>query len=440
VKKLAALLGIDGAVLAIVLNRAVMIIQAPLFIYFLLRYLSPAEQGFWYTFKSLSALVVFAELGFGVIMTQFVSHEFIALRVSNGFVRGSRASRDRLFSLVRYAMCFYMLAVPFAIVILSLAGILVFRKDGNTILAAWLCYSLVGGLNIFTLLMQAVYQGLDKAKEAQRNALAGSVANFVFICGLLYMKAGIWALVLGTFCGLLVMLGLLWRISAPFWMQFWGHRFSLRHGWFREVVSLQWRYAISWIAGYFIGQFMLPLVKYYVGVVEAGQLGMSISMVSAIQVLSGAWVTARIPQLSMMVARGQRAELDALIDRIQRNSMIAFSACVVLLAAALFLLFPLFHWETRVLPPLYIGVLLLGVWANILMANWGFYLRAHKEEPYMLPSLVMSIVLSCVVWAILYYCKSVFYALLASSGLTCVLLVVARKIYIEKRISADVKK
>ncbi len=439
-KKLAALFGIDGAVLAIVLNRAFMIIQAPLFIYFLLRYLSPAEQGFWYTFKSLSALSVFAELGFTVIITQFVSHEFAHLKMRGGFLRGSRQGRDRLFSLVMYAMQFYLFVVPLVVLLLSGAGALVFRRDSGVVLAAWLCYSVLGGANVVTTLVQAVYQGLDKAAEVQRNVLAGTVAIFACTCSLLWLKAGIWALVFGTFCGIALMLVLLWRISAPFWLQLARHRFRSRPSWFREVVSLQWRYAISWISGYLTFHFMIPVAKYYAGPVEAGRLGMSISMVSAIQALAGAWVMARIPQLNMMVALKQREELHALMSKIQRVSMFAFCGCALALVAAVLWVFPLLHWQDRILPLSQILLLLLVVCSNIITGNWAFYLRAHKEEPYMLISLIMSVTLAACVWGGMMLYKSTFFAVASYAVLGWLALFAARVIYVNKRKEYDAVK
>lgn len=437
VKKIAARFGVDGAVLAIVLNRAFMIIQAPLFFYFLLKYLTPAQQGFWYTFKSLSALSVFAELGFTVIITQFVSHEFAHLAMRGGFVRGSREGRDRLFSLVLYALQFYLFVVPLVVLLLSGAGAFVFRKDGHVILAAWLCYSLLGGANVVTTLVQSIYQGLDKAAEVQKNILIGTVAIFICTCTLLFLRAGVWALVLGTCCGIALMLAFLWKESSPFWMQLARHKFHTRPSWFREVVSLQWRYAISWISGYLTFHFMIPVAKYYAGAVEAGRLGMSISMVSAIQALAGAWVMARIPQLNMLVALDRRDELHALMDKIQRISLLAFAGCAVALMAAVFWIFPLLHWQQRILPPLQIALLLVVVCSNIIVGNWAFYLRAHKEEPYMLLSLVMSVTLALAVWLGMYFYKSTLFAVCAYAALGWLALLAARGIYMNKRNSGD---
>ena len=43
-------------------------------------FLTPEVQGFWYTFISLAALSVLADLGFSNIILQFSAHEFAFLR------------------------------------------------------------------------------------------------------------------------------------------------------------------------------------------------------------------------------------------------------------------------------------------------------------------------------------------------------------------------
>ncbi len=43
-------------------------------------YLSAEAQGYWYTFVSLAALAIFADMGFSTILLQFSAHEFPYLK------------------------------------------------------------------------------------------------------------------------------------------------------------------------------------------------------------------------------------------------------------------------------------------------------------------------------------------------------------------------
>ena len=64
--------------------------------------LSPEVQGYFFTFSSLLLLQVFLEVGFPVVLLQFVSHEWAFLRFGpRGQIEGSPAAAARLASLVR---------------------------------------------------------------------------------------------------------------------------------------------------------------------------------------------------------------------------------------------------------------------------------------------------------------------------------------------------
>ena len=54
------------------LNQLWRIISGPLILLFIPLYLTPMEQGYWYTFISIGALGLFADLGFSNIVLIFL--------------------------------------------------------------------------------------------------------------------------------------------------------------------------------------------------------------------------------------------------------------------------------------------------------------------------------------------------------------------------------
>jgi len=121
-------------------------------------------------------------------------------------------------------------------------------------------------------------------------------------------------------------------------------------------------------------------------------------------------------------------------------SMFAFCGCALALVAAVLWVFPLLHWQDRILPLSQILLLLLVVCSNIVTGNWAFYLRAHKEEPYMLLSLVMSLTLAVCVWSGMLFYKSTFFAVASYAVLGWLALFAARVIYVNKRKEYDAVK
>jgi hypothetical protein len=67
--------GVDRAIFYTSLARVIQAFTGVITIYFVARFLTGVEQGFYYTFGSILAIQVFFELGLNGIITQFVAHE-----------------------------------------------------------------------------------------------------------------------------------------------------------------------------------------------------------------------------------------------------------------------------------------------------------------------------------------------------------------------------
>ncbi|WP_235777316.1 hypothetical protein [Pseudomonas piscis] len=61
------------------INQVWKLFSGPLLLVLLPIYLTPEAQGYWYTFVSLAALAVFADMGFSAILLLFSAHEFANL-------------------------------------------------------------------------------------------------------------------------------------------------------------------------------------------------------------------------------------------------------------------------------------------------------------------------------------------------------------------------
>ena len=117
-KKLINKLGIDKA---IAYSSAARIVQAGsniVTIFFLAKYLSQEEQGFYYTFGSLVAVQVFFELGLTNIITQFVAHEYAYVTVEND----KSIYKSRLSSLLHFCIKWYFYLSILLFFILIIVG------------------------------------------------------------------------------------------------------------------------------------------------------------------------------------------------------------------------------------------------------------------------------------------------------------------------------
>lgn len=386
--KLRIIIGIDKDILWILINKVFSIFKTPITIFFLLKYLTPEEQGLWYTFISLGALSIFAELGFTTIITQFVSHEFAHLVEQDGLLKGNKVNLERIISLIRFSIKFYLIIIPSAILLLCIIGFFYFKMKWDNIYLAWVCYSIIGGFTLLSSLFQAIYQGLDKVKNTQKNILIGSVlmtfANWIF----LFFHFNIWALILGNLLGLVLMFILLYYIASSFWRQIFEFKLDEKYSWFNEIIHLQWKYAISWASGFFIFYLYVPSVYKFEGAIMAGKVGITMAIISSLNAVSYAWVFSKIPKFNIMAANKQKEELLYLFNKSFMKSVFLFFLLNFLLIIALLIMNHFKFYETRVLPIGISSILILSQFPSFIAGLLSVYLRSHKVEPYYILSVV----------------------------------------------------
>ena len=80
--------------------------------------------------------------------------------------------------------------------------------------------------------------------------------------------------------------------------------------WNQEVWPFQWRIAVSWLSGYFLFWIFNPVLFAFRGPVEAGKMGMSLSLANAIQAIAVSWVSTKSAPFGTLIARKEYRRLD----------------------------------------------------------------------------------------------------------------------------------
>ncbi len=154
--------------------------------------------------------------------------------------------------------------------------------------------------------------------------------------------------------------------------------------WRDEVWPFQWRIALSVLSGYFIFYLFTPVLFAYRGPVEAGQMGMSLSIATAISAVALAWMSTKSAPFGALVAKRDWTGLDAVFFRTMGQS---FAVCLLGCASAWVVLLQLnvanLSIADRLLPPTPFGLLLLATLVNNIVFSEAVYLRAHKKEPFL---------------------------------------------------------
>jgi hypothetical protein len=159
--------------------------------------------------------------------------------------------------------------------------------------------------------------------------------------------------------------------------------------WRTEIWPYQWRIAISWLCGYFIFQIFTPLVFVFHGPVEAGRMGMSLTIASAVSAIGMSWLSTKSPRMGALVSLRRFEELHALFFRSMKQSISVSAICAGVVVAMSLLLNAMHHqFANRILPTWPIVCLLLANVVNLIVTAEATYLRAFKREPFLVVSII----------------------------------------------------
>jgi hypothetical protein len=162
--------------------------------------------------------------------------------------------------------------------------------------------------------------------------------------------------------------------------------------WNQEVWPFQWRIAVSWLSGYFLFWIFNPVLFAYRGPVEAGRMGMSLSLANAIQAIAVSWVSTKSAPFGTLIARKQYRQLDwAFFQSLRQSSAVSLAGAVLVWLGCIYLNVRHLPFAKRLLDPLSLGILLIYMIVNVMVSAEAYYLRAHKQEVFFVNSVVGAI-------------------------------------------------
>jgi hypothetical protein len=403
-------IGLDRAIGFTVLGRVVQGLGSVGSVLLIVHFLSAAEQGYYYALWSLVALQSVFELGFSFVILQVAAHERAHLEFhEDGAITGSEAAHARLASLLQRAVKWYTSAAV-------LMGVLL----------------LVGGMRFFAIHQQPQAPNIWIV-PLRVTVLAcaitfsiGPVLSFLEGCGqvaqvarMRFFQAAVsvalsWTAMLthhGLFSPAMVLLGqgfvasiLLYsrkRLLIPLL-----RKHVAQHGisWRTEVWPFQWKIAVSWLCDYFIFQLFTPVLFAFRGPVEAGRMGLSMSIVMQMSAMMLAWMTTKAAPFGSLIAKRDTPELDRLFFRALRQSLGLFTAAAAMVLMGVLAAPYIVPKISRRIEdwPVFVLLLLTALSSHVVQSE-AIYLRAHKCEPFLVQSIVIA---SCTAGSVVLLAKT----------------------------------
>jgi O-antigen/teichoic acid export membrane protein len=364
-------------------------------------YLSPIEQGWYYTFLSIASLCILFELGLASALTQLSSHMFTKLKWgAKGEVLGEQYQKFNSFFF--HSVTYFVKASSLFFVVITLIGYLIldnkagYIEDGFHWVQAWVLLVFLTALNLVALPFISVVEGSGKIKEVYSLKLAQGFLGSVFCWLALVFGVGIWCALMLPLSAFVVFI--IWLvIRKPALLNVWldgskNHFFD----WSKEVMPLQWRVGVGWVSVYLMSQLTVPLVFYFFDPALAGRIGLCLTVAHTVGILSQSWIARHIPKMSQAVAN---KDWD-LFDIIFRRDII-FSLFFFIAVSLALLNFYAWAMETkysvRLLPTDLFCYLLVFVFFHHINTSFAAHLRSFKKEPLIwlfLVGAIMTVILT----------------------------------------------
>lgn len=394
-------IGLDGAVGYTALSRICSIVSSVGTVMLLVRFLSPVEQGYYYTLLSLVLLQTVFELGFSFVIQQYAAHESVLCAFhKDGRIEGDKTAHARLASVLRLAIRWYLRAAIVIAAILLPAGFLFFshKSVGSSHVAwqgPWIAVVMASAASFLVAPIYSFLDGCGQIRQVAQARSSQSATVLVMSWGTMMSGYGLYAPAMVNLGVVLVGLVFLSRrrrlLLALLHHPSQGNEVSWRH----EIWPFQWKLAVSWLCTYFITQLFTPVLFLARGPVEAGRMGMSINIVAYLPLLVLSWITTKATPFGQLIKLGRLQELDRLFFHTFRQSvavLLLMIGCCMMSVIGLWHFFPRF--AVRMEPPLVFVFLLATAVCTFSVQSMAVYLRSFKVEPFMTQSIAVFLMTS----------------------------------------------
>lgn len=385
-------------------------LSGPISIMLVIVSLTAAETGVYYGLGAIIGIQVFFELGLLNILISQVGYAVASgsgnddssLRLQGNSPTRPIAKNEKLGNLIHASeRWFFGASILFGLSALVF-GWITLHKANDSI--AWkevlIAHVIISSMAFALAPSQAILEGAGQRETVYRvrffQAVTGSFA--VWLALILGLK--LWAVVVSAVVQVGWMSYLRFGLEATFFSQ--SRKLTTgpaRFSWTREILPLQWRMAVGSVAYFLATQLFVVIILYYESDIAAGQLGLTLSIMSAIQMAALAWVQTNFSVVSIQNGLGNREAAGTHWRKIAAVSSILlfFALCSFIVVVSLL---PLFEhgFEYRFITPTQIAIYSIGCLANHCFAFQSFYVLSRGGKPFLMATVVGYLTTAMAVW------------------------------------------
>jgi hypothetical protein len=381
-------------------------ISGPVTLALVISVFSVAEQGVYYGLVSIIGIQAIFELGLLNVLISQAGVE--TARIATGEAAESQASQlaaQRLGLLIRSSQRWFLWAS--LLYVLSGWSFGWFTLSSVNTQLNWLLPLLVvipiAAISVAVAPALAILEGAGFRESIYRFRMVQIIVGSFAVWVSLVMGLQLWTIVMATGVQALLASYLVFVRHADFFRRF--QQLPLPNdgfSWGRDVVPLQWRVAMVSVAHYLSSQLFVAVIvggDAVSSAADAGRLGATLTMTTAIQMLALAWVQTKYSLVSAHHGAGERE----IAGTMWRQTAIVSTLLLCLALGTLIGLIAAMPWagrgwELRFLQPWQLAVLSVGFVANHLLAVQSFYVMSRRANPFWIQSVVGLLITAAAVW------------------------------------------
>jgi hypothetical protein len=352
--------------------------------------LSSVEQGYFFTFLSIAASQALFELGATNLILHHLSHAQAGLRFAKDGVQ-KREAQDLVESTRAYSLRYFGLAATLFTVVIGISGTLFFALSHSNQSVNWqLPWALmVAGtaLSLFNLNYYSYLEAFGRLSVSYRVRIASTILLIVAFSVTAFSVGGMLcyplALLISNGFALVVLRRANIQVNQEFDL---GSKYTVQHV---DIGREQRKMAASAVAGYVTSNTLTPYAFHFFGAQTAGQVGLTMSIFTAIAAIAMARTTAEAPTYGPLIASGALTELMHRFRKTQIFSIrLTIALGLVVIAARQIFLALAPKYDDRFMHASGFVVMGLLIVSNVTLSVTSTVLRAFKTEQLMWPSLV----------------------------------------------------
>lgn len=390
-------LEIDRATFDAMASRYWTFISGPVTYALIVATLTPAQQGYYYTFWSLIALQSFFEAAMPVAILTTAgrlsaggdSTDIITDDPKAGTVDATSAKLRDLW--LRSNVWFVGLNAGFLLLV-GVAGYLFFEINETASEVAWrrpwLATVALTALSFQTLPTAALLEGVGRVRQIYRMQLIRAVAGSAAVWATLACGGGLWTPAAAVASKAACEVALLTYPHRDWLRRLYRSSGEGSIDWRRDIWPFQSGMMFKGYFTYLNADVMVPVVFAFGGAAAAGRFGMTYNLLMAVR---GGWASllrTRMARLAALVGGGDFAESDRIHRRLQSVAtaglVVTYLLFVVGLLAAGGLEPRLYR---RLLTAGTTVLLCVGTVASFRVDCQWIYIHAFGRSPYVLPAI-----------------------------------------------------